>query len=112
MATTGVFLNTCHEVRTHSVSSPSPIIHSACSHQCWYCIEHTCVVDEDVQTFLVLLDVFGQVPDGLQGGEVQFLHHHVAVAALLPDLVGHDAGFGHVSAGQDHSGSFGGAQCV
>lgn len=62
-------------------------------------LHDTCVVDEDVQTLLVLLDVFGQVSDRLQWGQVQFLHHHIAIPAALPDLLRCAVGFGHVSAG-------------
>lgn len=67
---------------------------------------NTCIVDEDVQPLLILLDIFGQVSDRLQGGEVQFLHHHVAIPTLLPDLISCQAGPGYVPAGKDHSGPY------
>lgn len=53
---------------------------------------------------LVGLDIFGQVSDGLQRGQVQFLYNHVAVSTPLPNLVRCNVGSGHVSAGEDHSG--------
>ena len=67
-------------------------------------MENTCIVDEDVQVSLAVPDVFGQVSDGLQRVQVQLLHHHIAVATFLSDLIGGEAGSGHVPAGEDHSG--------
>ena len=66
---------------------------------------NTGIVDENVQALLFLLDIFGQVSDGLQRGEVQFLHHHVAVPTLLTDLICCNAGSVHIPAGKDYSGS-------
>lgn len=67
-------------------------------------MQNTCIVDEDVQTFLILLDVFGQVSDRLQRRQVQFFYHHVAVSTLMPDLISSNVGSGQVSAGKDYSG--------
>ena len=61
--------------------------------------KNTCIVDKDVQAFLILLDIFGQISDRLQRGKVQFLYHHVAIPTLLPDLISCQAGSSHVPAG-------------
>ncbi len=62
----------------------------------------TSIINENVQSLFSLLYIFGQSSDWLQGGQIQHLHHHVAISTPLSDLICSFGGSAHVSASQDH----------
>ena len=67
--------------------------------------EITCVVYENVQSFLALDELAGELPDGPQAAEVQVSHHDLQVARVSPDLLGGVFGLLEVATGEDDPGA-------